>query len=900
MLELLNNNGNGYTGLSFNSSGGYVPPDTCGAAGPFGYVETVNQAVALYTPKDTGAGSFTDSLSHFFFSTGGLSRTDSGSGLSDPIVCYDELNSRYIIGDQDVNFSSHLSSFDLAVSKTNNPTSLTAADWKFYKINTTESGFDADYPGNFGYNADAFVFTLNMFPVSSGSGHVQIVSVQASDLANAVASPLVARNDLADFSVRPTTMHDSITGDPMWFVTEHGDNRSIDVIRMQGELTTTPTYTYTNLAVTAYSAPVAPKSPNGVTLTQNIDSRIDKSAEANNTLVAAHSVGVSATQDVVQWYAINLAGGTPTLQQQGRVSAGNNTYLTYPGIDINLSSAIGMSFVRSGTDTSTDYMSMWVTGRVAGDPLGTMQTAVVVPSATGQANYTDFATSSGHRAGDLSGINVDPVNGSFWAVNEYANTQTTANWGTGIVNFRPSSPAPAADLAVSVTGPATVAAGANASYSITLSNNGPTAASGVVLSDLLPTGAALVSMTQISGSDNFSFGQSGSTITETAAAAIASGSSDSFTLVVTASASAVTGSTFAVSASVSSGSGTSDPNTANNTATASGSITGGLAAGDVAVSNVADLVTASEGDTITYTVRVVNNDLTSAATGVVLTDTLDANLQFVSATASQGSFSRSGNVITFSLGTIVAGGVVNLLVKARAIEEGTVANSTTVTATSSDGNLNNNLATASSTVSEPTIVVSAPKTITGRNNSNVAVANFSHAGGIEATGAFSAIINWGDGKTSTGSISLSGTTYTVRGSHAYSTSGSHKVTTTVTELGQAAELLMAKMGDEQPELPEQHRVRPFHFDLAALPCIDALTGVLGAAPERPNLDPLSRLQAWRAVYGHVSSFDILETWLRFGTTPDFGWMPASSAGQIGADLALLPQRRGVTSTLLGS
>lgn len=80
-----------------------------------------------------------------------------------------------------------------------------------------------------------------MFPVSSGGGHVQIVSMQASDLANAVTSPLVARNDLADFSLRPTTMHDSITGDPMWFVTEHGDNQSVDVVRMQGELSTTPT-----------------------------------------------------------------------------------------------------------------------------------------------------------------------------------------------------------------------------------------------------------------------------------------------------------------------------------------------------------------------------------------------------------------------------------------------------------------------------------------------------------------------------------------------------------------------------------------------------------------------------------------------------------------------------------
>src|SRR6478609_7365731 len=63
-VSVLNNAGGGYAALSFNQSGGYVPPDTCGAAGPSAYVETVNQEVALYANKATGAGAVTDSLSH--------------------------------------------------------------------------------------------------------------------------------------------------------------------------------------------------------------------------------------------------------------------------------------------------------------------------------------------------------------------------------------------------------------------------------------------------------------------------------------------------------------------------------------------------------------------------------------------------------------------------------------------------------------------------------------------------------------------------------------------------------------------------------------------------------------------------------------------------------------------
>src|SRR5438046_277336 len=85
-VSVLNNGGNGYAGLGFSQSGGYVPPDTNGAAGPGVYVETVNQSLAIFNPRDTGASKITDSLSHFFFSTGGLTRADSSSGLSDPIV----------------------------------------------------------------------------------------------------------------------------------------------------------------------------------------------------------------------------------------------------------------------------------------------------------------------------------------------------------------------------------------------------------------------------------------------------------------------------------------------------------------------------------------------------------------------------------------------------------------------------------------------------------------------------------------------------------------------------------------------------------------------------------------------------------------------------------------------
>src|SRR5262249_2724464 len=154
-----------------------------------------------------------------------------------------------------------------------------------------------------------------------------------------------------------------------------------------------------------------------------------------------------------------------------------------------------------------------------------------------------------------------------WAANEFANTQATANWGTAIANFAPSTPANSADLAVTASGPSSVTAGTTATYTITLTNNGPSAAQGVVLTDTLPAGSTFVSLTQTSGTDAFPLSQSGGTATETATANIAAGSSDTFSLVVLASATLTPGTNFSNTASVSGT--TSDPNPANNSATVS-------------------------------------------------------------------------------------------------------------------------------------------------------------------------------------------------------------------------------------------------------------------------------------------------------------------------------------------
>jgi hypothetical protein len=101
-------------------------------------------------------------------------------------------------------------------------------------------------------------------------------------------------------------MHDSVAGDPMWFVTDGTDNTSIRVIKGT-DLLTNPSFSVTTLTVASKSPPLNPVQPDGSGVTTNVAPYIMKAAESNNTLVACEQDGVSAKEDDARWYEIESA-----------------------------------------------------------------------------------------------------------------------------------------------------------------------------------------------------------------------------------------------------------------------------------------------------------------------------------------------------------------------------------------------------------------------------------------------------------------------------------------------------------------------------------------------------------------------------------------------------------------
>lgn len=410
-----------------NSSGGWVPPDTQGGAGPNSYVETTNATVAMYG-KSSGTTLGQDSLPDFFFTQGGLKNI---GGLGDAFSAYDSLAGRFIVGDIDIDFAGN-NALVLAVSKSSNPTTLTSSDWYFYEISTNEpSVFIQDYPGNLGYNDESVVITFNSF---GGPSHV-FVNAFSIDALTSGATLSKGTNyfqtDFSGWSLRPTYMQDSTNpNDPMWFVEEAGDDKSINVVQMANVLSNTPTYTTTNLGVNPYYPAVYELNPGGSAINYNTDSRIMNASMVNGQIVAAHQVSDAAGNlDEIQWYEIDTSGAAPTLKDEGDVSGGPGTYYAYPGIAINSGGLIGMSYAASGI-AAGQYLSTYITGRTPADATGTMETPVL--ALAGTVNDNDG------REGDMSAINVDS-DGTFWIANEIAEHSSVygANsWGTDIAHFR--------------------------------------------------------------------------------------------------------------------------------------------------------------------------------------------------------------------------------------------------------------------------------------------------------------------------------------------------------------------------------------------------------------------------------------------------------------------------------
>ncbi len=241
----------------------------------------------------------------------------------------------------------------------------------------------------------------------------------------------------------------------------------------------------------------------------------------------------------------------------------------------------------------------------------------------------------------------------------------------------PGTVEPLADLSITKTAGAPVAAGQDLTYTLATANLGPTLDPGpITVTDILPTG-----LTYVSGSGaGWTCGATGQTVTCTRPGPFDIGTGSPITVVTTVGATAVPQVTNTASVA-----GTAvDPDPSNNTSTVSTAVT---PASRLLASKSLSGGTLTSGSRATYSIAVANQG-PSTVHGVVVTDDLPAGLSFVSAatttatTASSSGWTCSavGQAVTCPLGGVMAAGTsaaFDLVVQVHATG-GSIANMATV------------------------------------------------------------------------------------------------------------------------------------------------------------------------------------------------------------------------------
>ncbi len=269
------------------------------------------------------------------------------------------------------------------------------------------------------------------------------------------------------------------------------------------------------------------------------------------TLVGAHN-DAGTSRRVEMWYIKAPAAGTFPVVVSVTVRAGRTVgtvadATTFTGVD--QTQPLG-TFV-SADNAGVNYSQLDVPSVVNGMVFDTLAIAGTVTAAVPAWQTQQFNQASGATATDVTGAGSTRAGSASLPFSE--TFSGNSNWSMGAISLNPST----ADISVT-TKVSAVALAQNSTYTITVANNGPSAANGVTLTDTFAsTDLSLVSYTPSAGTTC----TLSTTINCTLPTPFASGATATLTVVVSTTAPGYYPNTATVTDS-----GTPpDPNTGNNT-----------------------------------------------------------------------------------------------------------------------------------------------------------------------------------------------------------------------------------------------------------------------------------------------------------------------------------------------
>jgi uncharacterized repeat protein (TIGR01451 family) len=322
---------------------------------------------------------------------------------------------------------------------------------------------------------------------------------------------------------------------------------------------------------------------------------------------------------------------------------------------------------------------------------------VTFDSSTGAASCTGTTTitctGGGVAAGGAAQVTTITVNIPGNATGTLSNTATIAaapgTTDPNMANNTSTDNAPVdpnADLSIVKTHTGNLTAGADETYTLTVTNDGPSDISSFTVTDTLDFNLTYKSAT---GATCNAVGQ----VVTCTGGAITNGNQAVVDVVVTVSPSATTGATIANTAEVAPPADVNDTDTTNNSSTINNTID---ASADLSITKAHTGNFIAGADTNNFTIEVTNNGPSDASV-FTMTDILPAGMTYVNGTGAGVSCNNAGQTVTCTYGPTISAGqtvaiTLTVAVDADIVGGTTLDNSASVASATPDPNTANNTA----------------------------------------------------------------------------------------------------------------------------------------------------------------------------------------------------------------
>ena len=434
--------GAGYPGFSVTA----VPPDPNLAVGPNHIVQWVNNAMVIF---DKQGNQLRAPVADSTF-WGANSTCNQLGGYSDPIVKYDRIADRWIVGEVALPlfpglFGQYATCF--AVSKTGDPTYTSNANGTNTAYYIWTYGFSTNIPDydKIAVWPDGYYVTWNIFQNANTFTGPEVCSWNRNDMLTGVAAPrfkcftltnhhasLLAAD--ADGGTAPPA------GSPNFVMEIDQVTGGLNLWKFHVDYVTPANSTLTGpiavAGVAAYTQP-CPTTQNCIPqpgTTQALDALGDRlmyrlayrNFGDHESIAANHTVLTTGGNTAVRWYEVRNPAGSPTVYQQGTFTPDTeNRWMASLAMDKSGNIGVGYSVSSAVTNPSIRYAG-WETG----NPLGTLQAETHFVDGGGSQTGYD-------RWGDYSAMQIDPADDcTFWYTQEYQATTQSANWNTRIGSFK--------------------------------------------------------------------------------------------------------------------------------------------------------------------------------------------------------------------------------------------------------------------------------------------------------------------------------------------------------------------------------------------------------------------------------------------------------------------------------